>query len=41
MAEMNDGVEGVIVGEDDKTIILRREDDEVGTVHVHFPKLGY
>ncbi|MDH5975559.1 glutathione S-transferase [Vibrio splendidus] len=41
MAEMNHGVEGIIAGEDDKTIILRREDDQVGTVHVHFPKLGY
>lgn len=41
MAEMNEGVEGIIVGEDDNTIILRRENKRVGTVHVHFPKLDY
>lgn len=42
MAQMNnEGVEGVIVGEDDKTIILRREDAQVGIVHVYFPKLDY
>lgn len=42
MAQMNDdGVEGIIVGEDDETIILRRDDAQVGTVHVYFPKLNY
>lgn len=41
LAEINTGVEGVIVGEDSKTIILRRENPDVGTVHVHFPKLSY
>ncbi len=41
MPEMNEAVEGVIVGEDDHKIILRRENPQVGTVHVHFPKLDY
>ncbi|WP_135381950.1 glutathione S-transferase family protein [Vibrio tasmaniensis] len=41
MAEMNEGVEGIIVGEDDETIILRREDAQVGIMHVYFPKLNY
>ncbi len=29
---------GVIVGEDDYKIILKREDPEMGTIHVHYPK---
>lgn len=41
MANMNQGVKGVIVGEDENTIIIRREHERVGTVHVHFPKLDY
>lgn len=41
MAQMNSGVKGIIVGEDENTIILRRETPKVGVVHVHFPKLNY
>ena len=40
-AAMNEGVEGIVMGEDDNTIVLRRENADVGIVHVHFPKLRY
>lgn len=40
-AWMTPGVEGTVVGEDDNVIVLRRENKDVGTVHVHFPKLSY
>ena len=41
MAQMNSGVKGVVVGENNNVIILRRESPQVGVVHVHFPKLSY
>lgn len=36
-----DGIEGelVMIGRDE--VVLRREDPQVGAVHVHFPRLGY
>ena len=36
-----DPVEGEIVYATREAIALRRQDPEVGTVHVHFPRLGY
>ena len=36
-----DPVEGEIVYVTREAIAIRREDPEVGTVHVHFPRLGY
>ena len=41
MSQMNEGVRGVIVGEDENRIILRRETIQTGVVHIHFPKLNY
>ena len=36
-----DPVEGEVVHASRETIAIRREDPEVGHVHVHFPRLGY
>ena len=36
-----DPVEGEVVHASRETIAVRREDPEVGVVHVHFPRLGY
>ena len=36
-----DPVEGEVVHVSRETIAIRREDSEVGRVHVHFPRLGY
>ncbi len=41
MTEINEAVNGVVVGEDERTLVLGREDHDVGSVHVHFPKLWY
>jgi hypothetical protein len=34
-------VHGTLVWAADDEIVLRREDERAGTVHVHFPRLGY
>ena len=36
-----DPVEGVLVGADDREVVIRRADPRVGTLHVHFPRAGY
>ena len=36
-----DGVEGELVFAGTEELILRREDDRAGVVHVHFPRLGF
>ena len=36
-----DGVEGELVYAGGEEFILKRQDDRVGTVHVHFPRLGF
>ena len=36
-----DPVEGELVHATRETIAIRRDDPEVGRVHVHFPRLGY
>ena len=36
-----DPVEGELVSATRETIAIRRDDPEVGRVHVHFPRLGY
>ena len=36
-----DPVEGELVHATRETITVRRDDPEVGRVHVHFPRLGY
>ncbi|MBD8492505.1 glutathione S-transferase family protein [Pseudomonas syringae] len=36
-----DAVEGQLVHAGTEELILRREDDRAGTVHVHFPRLGF
>ena len=36
-----DPVEGVLVGADQREVVLRRADPRAGTVHVHFPRAGY
>lgn len=36
-----DPVEGVLVGADDREVVIRRSDPRVGVVHVHFPRAGY
>ncbi|MEO9469107.1 glutathione S-transferase family protein [Parasphingorhabdus sp.] len=33
-------VSGTLVGLDDRKIVIAREDDRAGQVHVHFPRLG-
>ncbi len=36
-----DRVQGVLVGADDQRWIIAREHEDLGTVHVHFPKTGF
>lgn len=36
-----DEVSGTLIYQDDETLIIRREDDRAGTVHVHFPRFGF
>jgi glutathione S-transferase len=36
-----DAVEGELVGASDTRLIVARETDAFGTVHVHFPRIGY
>ena len=36
-----DPVEGVLVGADEREVVIRRSDPRAGTVHVHFPRAGY
>lgn len=36
-----DVVSGTLVGLNDSQVTLRREDPRAGTVHVHFPRIGY
>ena len=36
-----DPVEGVLVGADDREVVIRRTDPQAGTLHVHFPRAGY
>ena len=36
-----DPVAGELAGVTDESIILRREDERAGTVHVHFPRFGF
>ncbi len=38
---MNQPVEGTLVGEDDRSLILYRQSADLGALHVHFPKLWY
>lgn len=34
-------VSGELVAADAETVVIRHEDPRVGTVHIHFPRLGY
>ena len=36
-----DPIRGTLVGADAHEVVVRREDDRVGTVHVHFPRAGF
>lgn len=36
-----DPVEGILVGADDRELVIRRSDPRAGIVHVHFPRAGY
>ena len=36
-----DAVEGELVFSGTEELILRREDPRAGTVHVHFPRMGF
>ena len=36
-----DPVQGELLCVSDESIILRRQDERAGTVHVHFPRLGF
>jgi glutathione S-transferase len=36
-----DPVEGVLVGADDREVVVRRSDPRAGVAHVHFPRAGY
>jgi glutathione S-transferase len=36
-----DPVTGMLVWQDAEEIVVRREDERVGIVHVHFPRIGY
>ena len=36
-----DPIEGRLVSVTPERIVIARESDEVGTVHVHFPRVGY
>ena len=36
-----DPVEGVLVGADDRGVVIRRCDPQAGVLHVHFPRAGY
>ncbi|MNR07403.1 hypothetical protein D3C85_1235200 [compost metagenome] len=36
-----DPVEGELVFAGTEALILRREDERAGVVHVHFPRLGF
>jgi len=39
--DANDPVRGTLVGADPSEIAIRHEDPRAGTLHVHFPRLGY
>ncbi len=39
--EAGDPIRGTLVGADAEEIVLRSENERVGAVHVHFPRLGY
>lgn len=36
-----DPVAGILVGADQREVVIRREDPDLGTLHVHFPRAGY
>jgi glutathione S-transferase len=36
-----DPVEGVLIGANEREVVIRRSDPRTGTVHVHFPRAGY
>ena len=36
-----DPVEGILIGANDREVVIRRSDPLAGTVHVHFPRAGY
>ncbi len=36
-----DEVAGTLIFQDEESIVIRREDDRAGTVHVHFPRFGF
>ena len=36
-----DPVEGVLVGADDREVVIRRSDERAGDVQLHFPRAGY
>lgn len=36
-----DPVHGTLVAADAETVVIRHEEDRVGVVHVHFPRIGY
>jgi hypothetical protein len=37
----HDEVEGALVGLDAEEVVVARDDARAGTVHVHFPRVGY
>ena len=37
----NDPIAGMLVSADATELVIRHEDETVGTVHVHFPRFGY
>lgn len=39
--EAGDPIRGVLVGADANEIVIRSENERVGSVHVHFPRFGY
>ena len=39
--DANDPIRGEFVGADPHEIVIRHENDQVGAVHVHFPRVGY
>ena len=36
-----DPVAGTLVGLDTDEVVIRRHDERAGTLHVHFPRIGF
>ena len=36
-----DPVEGMLIGLDHDEVVIERRDERAGTVHVHFPRIGF